>query len=88
MDKVHRGIGDRLSTFIQWMTAFFGGIIAGFVYDWRLTLVMLGASPFMMAGVGILYWVSIECPSRKYTNLLFGHIQSNFVIYKLPKSWA
>ena len=58
MNKVHKGIGDRLSTFIQWMTGFVGGIVAGFVYDWRLTLVMLGATPFMMASIAFLDWVS------------------------------
>jgi len=40
------------------MTGFVGGIIAGFVYDWRLTLVMLGATPFMMASIAFLDWVS------------------------------
>ena len=60
MNKVHNGIGDRLSTFIQWMTGFVGGVIAGFVYDWRLTLVMLGTTPFTMASVAFLNWVSTE----------------------------
>ncbi|XP_065884882.1 ATP-dependent translocase ABCB1-like [Dysidea avara] len=48
MDKIHGGIGDRLSTFIQWTSSFFGGIVVGFIYDWRLTLVMLGGTPFLV----------------------------------------
>ena len=60
MDKVHTGIGDRLSTFIQWTTSFFGGVIVGFIYDWRLTLVMLGAAPFMVASAAFLVRVSTK----------------------------
>ncbi|XP_065886141.1 ATP-dependent translocase ABCB1-like [Dysidea avara] len=64
MNKVHNGIGDRLSTFIQWMTGFVGGVIAGFVYDWRLTLVMLGTTPFTMASVAFLNWMLAKFSSE------------------------
>jgi len=58
MNKIHKGIGDRLSTFIQWITGFVGDIVAGFVCDWRLTLVMIGATPFIIAAIAFLDWVS------------------------------
>ena len=58
MDKVHTGIGDRLSVFIQWTTSFIGGIVVGFIYEWRLTLVMLGTAPFMVISTAFLIRVS------------------------------
>ena len=58
VDKVHTGIGDRLSVFFQWTTSFFGGIVVGFIYEWRLTLVMLGVTPFMVVSVAFLVRVS------------------------------
>ena len=58
MDKIHTGIGDRLSVFIQWTTSFIGGIVVGFIYEWRLTLVMLGATPFMVASATFIVRVS------------------------------
>ena len=63
MDKIHTGIGDRLSTFIQWTTTFFVGIVVGFIYDWRLTLVMLGGTPFIVVSSAFLVTVSFytEC---------------------------
>ena len=48
MDKVHTGIGDRLSVFFQWITAFITGIVIGFIYEWRLALIILGIAPFMV----------------------------------------
>ena len=58
LDKIHTGIGDRLSVFFQWTTTFFAGIVVGFVYEWRLTLVMLGATPFLVASAAFLVRVS------------------------------
>ena len=58
LDKIHTGIGDRLSVFFQWTTTFFAGIVVGFVYEWRLTLVMLGATPFLVASSAFLIRVS------------------------------
>jgi len=58
MDKVHTGIGDRLSVFFQWTTSFFAGIVIGFVYEWRLALVMLALTPFLFASVALFVKVS------------------------------
>ena len=58
IDKIHTGIGDRLSVFIQWTTSFVGGVVVGFVYEWRLTLVMLGATPFMAISAAFYVRVS------------------------------
>lgn len=47
LDKVQAGIGDKLSIFFQWITTFFAGLVIGFVVDFRLTLVILGITPFL-----------------------------------------
>ena len=58
MDKIHTGIGDKLSIFIQWTTSFVAGIVVGFIYDWRLTLLMLGTTPFLILSTAFLIRVS------------------------------
>ena len=47
MEKILSGIGDRLAHFIQWITIFIGGFILGFVSEWRLTLLLVGLTPFL-----------------------------------------
>ena len=51
LDKVQAGIGDKLSIFFQWITSFFAGLVVGFVVDYRLTLVILGVTPFLVIAV-------------------------------------
>ena len=58
IEKIHTGIGDRLSVFIQWTTSSIGGIIVGFIYDWRLALVMIGVTFFMITSIVLLVRVS------------------------------
>ena len=70
MDKIHDGIGDRLSVFFQWTTSFFAGVVIGFIYEWRLTLVLLGATPFMIASAAYFVRVSqlvmsVECEAAR-----------------------
>jgi ABC-type multidrug transport system fused ATPase/permease subunit len=48
IEKIHDGIGDKVALFIQWIATFFGGFVIGFVKDWRLTLVLLGFTPFLV----------------------------------------
>ena len=47
MEKILSGIGDKLALFVQWITAFFGGFIVGFWREWRLTLLLMGFTPFL-----------------------------------------
>ena len=70
VEKILTGIGDKLALFIQWIAVFFGGFIIGFLREWRLTLLLVGFTPFlaisgaMFAKVGqclfslddMLYW--------------------------------
>ncbi|KAL3308298.1 hypothetical protein Ciccas_013172 [Cichlidogyrus casuarinus] len=51
--KIQVGIGSKLGHFIQYMCTFTSGIIIGFVYNWKLTLVALATLPAIVLGIGI-----------------------------------
>ena len=57
--------------FIQWTTSSIGGVIVGFIYDWRLALVMLGATPFVIAATVLLVWVGCITIGSHMYYLLF-----------------
>ncbi|WAQ94713.1 MDR1-like protein [Mya arenaria] len=40
ISKIHDGIGDKIGVFFQWMSAFVAGFTVGFVYGWKLTLLV------------------------------------------------
>ncbi|KAA8494946.1 Multidrug resistance protein 1B [Porphyridium purpureum] len=44
---ISSGFGDKLGSFIQFYSTFFVGIIIGFVYGWKLTLVILSTTPLL-----------------------------------------
>ncbi|CAD5117028.1 DgyrCDS5857 [Dimorphilus gyrociliatus] len=46
--KIQAGIGDKLGQFLQWFSTFLTGFILGFVFGWKLTLVILSVSPFLV----------------------------------------
>jgi ABC-type multidrug transport system fused ATPase/permease subunit len=43
------GLGERLANLFQSLSLFFAGIIVGFVYSWKLTLVILSVAPLLVA---------------------------------------
>ncbi|KAL3831884.1 hypothetical protein ACJMK2_023581 [Sinanodonta woodiana] len=47
--KIHDGIGDKLGSFFQWLSGGISGFTIGFVFGWKLTLVMLAISPVLGA---------------------------------------
>ena len=58
MNKIENGTGDKLGLFFQWNAAFVAGIIIGFVYSWKLTLVILAVSPLLALSGGVMGKVS------------------------------
>uniref|UniRef100_A0A0K0DXY4 ABC-type xenobiotic transporter n=1 Tax=Strongyloides stercoralis TaxID=6248 RepID=A0A0K0DXY4_STRER len=48
LERVKEGTGDKMGLLIQFVAQFFGGYIIAFTYDWRLTLIMMSLSPFMV----------------------------------------
>ncbi|KAK7508463.1 hypothetical protein BaRGS_00000029 [Batillaria attramentaria] len=51
--KIHDGIGDKVGTFVQWNCGAIAGFIIGFVYGWKLTLVILAVSPLLVISAGL-----------------------------------
>ncbi|XP_047125215.1 ATP-dependent translocase ABCB1 isoform X3 [Hydra vulgaris] len=46
--KIQSGIGDKVGMILQATAMFFGGFGVGFFYSWKLTLVIMAASPVLM----------------------------------------
>jgi ATP-binding cassette subfamily B (MDR/TAP) protein 1 len=59
VDKIQEGTGDKLALLFQYVSVAIAGIIVGFIYGWKMTLVMLAASPFMIIAGAIMGFVSV-----------------------------
>ncbi|XP_053373066.1 ATP-dependent translocase ABCB1-like isoform X2 [Mercenaria mercenaria] len=53
ISKIHEGIGDKLGAFTQWFCGGIAGFVVGFIYGWKLTLVILAISP-LLAGAAFI----------------------------------
>ncbi|VDO32707.1 unnamed protein product [Onchocerca flexuosa] len=49
IEKIKDGIGDKVGMILRGVTMFLTCVIIGFIYDWRLTLVMFGTGPISAA---------------------------------------
>ncbi|XP_048407802.1 ATP-dependent translocase ABCB1-like isoform X4 [Stegostoma tigrinum] len=47
INKISEGIGDKVGLLFQYIATFAGGVIVGFARGWKLTLVILAASPLL-----------------------------------------
>ncbi|XP_052792991.1 ATP-dependent translocase ABCB1-like isoform X1 [Mya arenaria] len=54
ISKIHDGIGDKMGQFFQWFSGFIAGVVIGFVYGWKLTLVILAISPALAAAAFLM----------------------------------
>lgn len=65
INKINAGLGNKTGIFVQW---FFGGLISfviGFVYGWKLTLVVLAVSPLLIVASGFLAKVVSSMTDRE-----------------------
>ncbi|XP_044861604.1 ATP-dependent translocase ABCB1-like [Mauremys mutica] len=53
INTIHEGIGDKICIFVQFFSTFLTGIVIGFVYGWKLTLVILSVSPLLAAAAAV-----------------------------------
>jgi len=53
--KISNGIGDKVGVAVQAMIQFIGGIIIGFIYGWKMALVILATTP-VLALTGYLFF--------------------------------
>ena len=69
IDKIHDGIGDKLTILVQWVTTFFAGFVIGFIRGWQLALLLIAVTPFMVAGAAVFSKVrkeGIEVDAHKF----------------------
>ncbi|XP_065435277.1 ATP-dependent translocase ABCB1-like [Chrysemys picta bellii] len=53
INTIQEGIGDKFCIFVQFFATFLTGIVIGFVYGWKLTLVMLSVTPLLSAAAAV-----------------------------------
>ncbi|KAE9555334.1 hypothetical protein FO519_001416 [Halicephalobus sp. NKZ332] len=69
LERVQEGTGDKVGLLVQFLSQFFSGFIIAFTYDWKLTLIMLSVSPFLIIAGGFLARVmasSVEKEAKMY----------------------
>uniref|UniRef100_A0ABM5GP39 ATP-binding cassette sub-family B member 5 isoform X1 n=1 Tax=Pogona vitticeps TaxID=103695 RepID=A0ABM5GP39_9SAUR len=67
INTIHGGIGDKISITIQHFSTFVTGIIIGFVYGWKLTLVILSVSPLLVISGGVWSYLLSVLTSKELT---------------------
>ncbi|XP_044861610.1 ATP-dependent translocase ABCB1-like [Mauremys mutica] len=53
INTIYDGIGDKFCIFVQFFSTFLTGIVIGFVYGWKLTLVIFSVSPLLVAAAAV-----------------------------------
>ncbi|NXA85396.1 MDR1 protein, partial [Melanocharis versteri] len=53
INTIREGIGDKISIFLQFFSTFVTGLIIGFIYGWKLTLVVMSVSPLLAASAAV-----------------------------------
>lgn len=67
LERIKEGTGDKIALLIQCTSQFFSGFIVAFSYDWKLTLIMMSLSPFMIICGAFL--AKVNCFLQPSTNL-------------------
>uniref|UniRef100_A0A3Q2ZSG3 Bile salt export pump n=1 Tax=Kryptolebias marmoratus TaxID=37003 RepID=A0A3Q2ZSG3_KRYMA len=55
INKINDAIADQVAIFVQRFTTFVCGFCIGFVKGWKLTLVIIAASPLIGVGAGLMF---------------------------------
>lgn len=69
IERIRDGIGDQFSSIIKYSSSFFAGFVVGFAVSWRLTLVILVATPLLSlfsAYLGKMLATSTKREQEKY----------------------
>lgn len=60
MYKIQEGIGDKVGMLIQSFSSFIAAFVIGFTQGWKLTLVILSASPALGISAALFSKVKID----------------------------
>uniref|UniRef100_A0A8B9KNT8 ATP-binding cassette, sub-family B (MDR/TAP), member 5 n=1 Tax=Astyanax mexicanus TaxID=7994 RepID=A0A8B9KNT8_ASTMX len=53
INTINDGLGDKICIFVQFFCRFLAGIIIGFIYGWKLTLVIMSVSPLLAGSAAV-----------------------------------
>ena len=62
ISSMESGMGEKIATFIQWMTAFVAGVCFSLAMSWKLTLAIVGCNVASVVPVGIITKVGTFLP--------------------------
>uniref|UniRef100_A0A674BHM2 ATP-binding cassette sub-family B member 5 n=1 Tax=Salmo trutta TaxID=8032 RepID=A0A674BHM2_SALTR len=54
INTINEGLGDKICVFVQFFCTFLSGFVIGFIFGWKLTLVILAVSPLLAGSAAIL----------------------------------
>ncbi|KAM9489216.1 ATP-dependent translocase ABCB1 isoform 1-T2 [Clarias gariepinus] len=67
ISTINDGLGDKICIFVQFFCRFIAGIIIGFIYGWKLTLVILAVSPLLAGSAGVWSKILANLTSKELT---------------------
>ena len=71
VNKIQEGIGDKIGNFFQWFCCFLAGMVIGFIYGWKLTLVILAFAPLLAISGGWMTMVRVPIVAHQFYLKLF-----------------
>uniref|UniRef100_A0A0N5AI25 ABC-type xenobiotic transporter n=1 Tax=Syphacia muris TaxID=451379 RepID=A0A0N5AI25_9BILA len=68
LERIKEGTGDKVALLVQCVSQFFAGYVVAFTYDWKLTLIMMSLSPFMIICGAFLAKLMASATSSEVAN--------------------
>ncbi|UJR17223.1 hypothetical protein I4U23_004118 [Adineta vaga] len=68
INKIHDGIGEKLGLTIQFLSKFIIGMTIGFIYGWKMTLVILSLAPIL--------WIVLLISSKMTSKVITQELQA------------
>uniref|UniRef100_A0A674AWT0 ATP-binding cassette sub-family B member 5 n=1 Tax=Salmo trutta TaxID=8032 RepID=A0A674AWT0_SALTR len=53
INTINEGLGDKICVFVQFFCTFLSGFVIGFIFGWKLTLVILAVSPLLAGSAAV-----------------------------------
>ncbi|XP_052474921.1 ATP-dependent translocase ABCB1-like isoform X2 [Carassius gibelio] len=67
INTINDGLGDKICVFVQYFCTFIAGLIIGFIYGWKLTLVILAVSPLLAGTAAVWSKILATLTSKELT---------------------
>ncbi|XP_056330778.1 ATP-dependent translocase ABCB1 [Danio aesculapii] len=67
INTINDGLGDKIAVFVQFFCSFISGLVIGFVFGWKLTLVILAVSPLLAGSAAAWSKILASLTSKELT---------------------